>query len=143
MVCRRASWNAQLVDPCHGQLKVGKTSPGPTNPRFLLRHVDGRVRSWRKQHESMDPSCPLQAGGGGVLVWGMLSWHTLGPLIPIEQQTFTTPPGCSGGKGESDPVYFLVHPVLYACSFPSSCRNVYQWHAHIFVRKYTVHSKHL
>ncbi len=35
--------------------------------RFLLRHSDGRVRIWRKEHESMDPSClvsTVQAGGG-------------------------------------------------------------------------------
>ncbi len=25
--------------------------------RFLLRHSDGRVRIWLKEHESMDPSC--------------------------------------------------------------------------------------
>jgi len=34
----------------------------------------------------MDPSClftTVQAGGGGVMVWGMFSWHTLGPLVPI------------------------------------------------------------
>jgi len=24
--------------------------------QFLLRHLDGRVRIWDKQHESMDPS---------------------------------------------------------------------------------------
>jgi len=24
------------------------------------------------------------AGGGGVMVWGIFSWHTLGPLVPIE-----------------------------------------------------------
>ncbi len=38
--------------------------------RFLLRHSDGRVRIWRKEHESMDPSClvsTVQAGGGGVM----------------------------------------------------------------------------
>ncbi len=31
----------------------------------------------------MDPSClvsMVQAGGGGVMVWGIFSWHTLGPL---------------------------------------------------------------
>uniref|UniRef100_A0A8C6ULW3 Uncharacterized protein n=1 Tax=Neogobius melanostomus TaxID=47308 RepID=A0A8C6ULW3_9GOBI len=41
---------------------------------------------WRKQNENMDPSClvtTVQAGGGGVMVWGMFSWHTLGPLVPI------------------------------------------------------------
>ncbi len=48
--------------------------------RFLLRHSDGRVRIWHKEHESMDPSClvsSVQAGGGGVMVWGIFSWHTL------------------------------------------------------------------
>ncbi len=42
--------------------------------RFLLQHSDGRVRIWRKGHESMDPSClvsMVQAGGGGVMVWGI------------------------------------------------------------------------
>jgi len=34
----------------------------------------------------MDSSClvtTVQASGGGVMVWGMFSWHTLGPLVPI------------------------------------------------------------
>jgi len=55
--------------------------------RFLLQHSDGRVRIWRKEHESMDPSClgsTVQAGGGGVMVWGIFSWHTLGLLLPFE-----------------------------------------------------------
>ena len=37
----------------------------------------------------MDPSCfvsTVQAGGGGVMVWGILPWHNLGPLIPIEHR---------------------------------------------------------
>ncbi len=47
--------------------------------RFLLQHSDSRVRIWRKEHESMDPSrlvSTVQAGGGGVMVWGIFSWHT-------------------------------------------------------------------
>ncbi|KAF1376533.1 hypothetical protein PFLUV_G00212470 [Perca fluviatilis] len=54
--------------------------------RFLLRHSDGRVRIWRKQNGNMDLSCLVtteRAGGGGVMVWGMFSWHTLGPLVPL------------------------------------------------------------
>ncbi len=61
--------------------------------RFLLRHSDGRVRIWRKEHESMDPSClvsMVQAGGGGVMVWDIFSWHTLGPLVPIEHRLNAT-----------------------------------------------------
>ncbi len=41
--------------------------------QFLLRHSDGRVKIWRKEHESMNPSClvsAVQAGGGGVMCGG-------------------------------------------------------------------------
>ncbi len=60
---------------------------------FLLLHSDGRVRICHKEHESMDPSClvsMVQAGGGGVMVWGIFSWHTLGLLVPIEHRLNTT-----------------------------------------------------
>ncbi len=61
--------------------------------RFMLRHSDGRVKIWHKEHESMDPSClvsTVQVGGGGVMVWGIFFWHTLGPLVPIEHHLNTT-----------------------------------------------------
>ncbi len=47
--------------------------------RFLLRHSDGRVRIWCKEHESMDPFCLVSTvqAGGGVMVWGIFSWHFL------------------------------------------------------------------
>ncbi len=41
----------------------------------------------------MDPSClvsMVQAGGGGVMVWGIFSWHTLGLLVPIERRLNAT-----------------------------------------------------
>ncbi len=58
--------------------------------RFLLRHSDGRVRIWHKEHESMDPSCLVSCGDGGVMVWGIFSWHTLGTLVPIEHRLNAT-----------------------------------------------------
>ncbi len=58
---------------------------------FLLRHSDGRVRIWRKEHESMDPSCLVSTvQAGGVMLWGIFSWHTLGPLVPIEHRLNAT-----------------------------------------------------
>ncbi len=54
---------------------------------FCCNILDGRVRIWRKEHESIDPSClvsTVQAAHGGVIVWGVFSWYTLGPLVPIE-----------------------------------------------------------
>ncbi len=61
--------------------------------RFLLRHSDGRVRIWHKEHESMDPSylvSTVQSVGGGVMVWEIFYWHTLVPLVPIEHRINTT-----------------------------------------------------
>ncbi len=61
--------------------------------QYLLWHSDGRVRIWCKEHESMDPSClvsTVQAAGGGVMVWGIFSWHTLGPLVPVEYRLNAT-----------------------------------------------------
>ncbi len=37
----------------------------------------------------MDPSCfvsTVQPGGVGVMVWGIFSWHTFGPLVPTEHR---------------------------------------------------------
>ncbi len=41
----------------------------------------------------MDPSCLVsivQAGGGGVMVWGIFSWHALGPLVPTKHRLNAT-----------------------------------------------------
>ncbi len=40
----------------------------------------------------MDPSCLVSTvqTGGGVMVWGILFWHTLGPLVPIEHRLNAT-----------------------------------------------------
>ncbi len=82
--------------------------------RFLLRHLDGRVRMRRKEHESMDPSClvsTVQAAGGGVTVWGIFSWHTLGPLVPIEH--------CLNATAYLSIVADHVHPFT-TTEYPSS-----------------------
>ena len=54
----------------HWTTEEWKTLPGPINPGSCCVMLMAEV----------------QAGGGGVTVWGMFSWHTLGPLIPIEQR---------------------------------------------------------
>ncbi len=64
-------------------MKIGKNVAWSDESRFLLRHSDGRVIIWRKEHESMDPSClvsTVQAGGCGVMVWGDIFLVHFGPL---------------------------------------------------------------
>ncbi len=60
--------------------------------RFLLRYSDGRVRIWCKEHKTwIHPALSqVEAGGGGVMVWGIFSWHTLGPLVSIEHRLNAT-----------------------------------------------------
>ncbi len=58
--------------------------------RFLLRRSDGRVRVWRiKNMKAWIHHATIQAGGG-VMVWGIFSWHTLRPLVPIEHRLNST-----------------------------------------------------
>lgn len=54
----------------------------------------GGVRIWRQEKETRDPTCLLstvQAGGDGVMVWGMLTGHTLGLVIPIQHHLNAAP----------------------------------------------------
>ncbi len=76
----------------HRFTKIGKTLPGLMSLDFCCDIQDGRVRIWRKEHESMDPSCLVSTvqAGGGVMVWGIFSWHTLGLLVPIELRLIST-----------------------------------------------------
>ncbi len=100
-ICRIPSLNAQHVEPwsrctaaedhtgCRScQLRTGNGGDCQKNvawseeSRFLLRLSDGRVRIWRKEHESMDPSClvsTVQGGGGSVMVGEYLLAY-FGPL---------------------------------------------------------------
>ncbi len=86
---------------------------------FLLQQLDGRVRMWRKQHESMDPSClvsVVQAASGAVMVWRIFSWCTLGPLVPIEHRLDTT----TYRSIVADHVHHFMTTVYLSCDVTSS-----------------------
>ncbi|GBN88433.1 Transposable element Tc1 transposase [Araneus ventricosus] len=56
--------------------------------RFPIHHVDGRVRVRHLPGEQLLPSCTaghIQAGGGGIMLWGTFSWAALGPVDVVEQ----------------------------------------------------------
>ncbi len=67
----------------------------------------------------MDPSCLVSTvqAGDGVMVWRIFSWHTLGPLVPIEHHLIAT--------GYLNIVADHVHPfmtTLYTSSDATSSR---------------------
>ncbi len=69
----------------------------------------------------MDPSClvsTVQAagGGGGVMVWGIFSWHTLSLLLPIEH--------CLNATAYMSIVADHVHPFMTTV-YPS-CVDYFQ-----------------
>ncbi len=69
--------------------------------RFLLRHSDDRVWIWHKKHESMDPSClvsMVQAGGGGVMVWGRGLHFTQMASTVTRSQSNRAALGCGGTR---------------------------------------------
>ncbi|GBO44452.1 hypothetical protein AVEN_115964-1 [Araneus ventricosus] len=56
--------------------------------RFLIHHVDSRVRVHRLPGEQLLPSCTAdhtQTGGGGIMLWGTFSWAALGLVFVVEQ----------------------------------------------------------
>ncbi|GBM44521.1 Transposable element Tc1 transposase [Araneus ventricosus] len=56
--------------------------------RFLIHHVDGRVRVHRLPFKQLLPSCTAghtQSGGGGIMLWGTFSWVALRPVVVVEQ----------------------------------------------------------
>nr|KAF6355200.1 hypothetical protein mMyoMyo1_011390 [Myotis myotis] len=80
--------------------------------RFQLHHADGRVRIWQKQHESMHRTCmstTLQASGGSVMVWGMFSWHDLGPFILVEQR-LNSPTYLNIVADQVHPIMLMAYP---------------------------------
>ncbi|GBO10338.1 hypothetical protein AVEN_110192-1 [Araneus ventricosus] len=55
--------------------------------RFLIHHVDGRVRVRRLPGEQLLPCCTgghTQASGGGIMLWGTFLWATLGAVVVVE-----------------------------------------------------------
>ncbi len=93
MSAKNRKWRLQIAqDHQNWTIEDWKNVVWSDESRFLLRHSDDRVRIWHKEHESMNPSSFVSTvhAGGGLMVWGIFSWHTLGPLVPIEHRLNAT-----------------------------------------------------
>ncbi len=85
---------------------------------FLLRHSDGRVRIWPKEHESMDPSCLVSTvEGGGVMCGG----YFLGTLWGPKYWYYQISTNWASFKRHSPPEY---------CCWP--CPSLYDYSVPIF-----------
>ncbi len=71
-----------------GQQKIGKTLHGVMSLDFCCDIQMVGSEFGVKNMKAVVST--VQAGGGGVMVWGMFSWHTLGLLVPIEHRLNTT-----------------------------------------------------
>jgi hypothetical protein len=105
--------------PVSGSL-VGENSSLMSGPRRMARIVqanrwasnNGAVQQWcakRNLTQLVGPchGCPVAADNhtvGGVMVWGLFSWHTLGP--------WSLNNSGSGGKVWSDPVLQCIQKVF-------------------------------
>ncbi len=57
--------------------------------RLLLQHSDVESEFGVKNMKAWILPC-LNSSGGGVMVWGIFSWYTLGLLVPIEHRLNAT-----------------------------------------------------
>ncbi|GBM73492.1 hypothetical protein AVEN_6813-1 [Araneus ventricosus] len=92
-LCSRRPTRVSLLTKRHRQLRLQwvrehrdwtmdewKSVAWSNESRFLIHHVDGRVRVRRLQGERLLPSYTAghtQAGGGGIMLWGTFSWAAL------------------------------------------------------------------
>ncbi|GFU40952.1 HTH_Tnp_Tc3_2 domain-containing protein [Trichonephila clavipes] len=54
--------------------------------RFRLLNAGGRLSIWGQAHEVIGPACRLELHkehSGSIMVWGVFSWHCLGPLVRV------------------------------------------------------------
>ncbi|GBM16915.1 Transposable element Tc1 transposase [Araneus ventricosus] len=100
-LCSRRPTRAPLLTKRHRQLRLQwarehrdwtmdewKRVAWSDESRFLIHHIDGRVRVRRLPGEQFLPSCTAghtQAGGGDIMLWGTFSWVSLGPVVVVEQ----------------------------------------------------------
>lgn len=93
------------------------------NSHAMSCYADARVRTWRKQNESMDSSCIVamaQAAAGGVMVWGIFSWHRLGSLIRLGHRLCAIA-DLSIVADHVNPIMAVVFPSLIATSSRIMC----------------------
>ncbi len=57
---------------------------------FLLHSDVGSESGVKNMKAWIILPCLNGSGGGGVMVWGVFSWHTLGLLVPIEHRLNAT-----------------------------------------------------
>ncbi len=80
------------MPPLSAKNRKWKLQFAQTHKNWTIRRLENIAWSDESQF-LLDPSClvsTVQAGCGGEMVWGIYSWHTLDPLVPIEHHLNAT-----------------------------------------------------
>ncbi len=80
------------MPPLSAKNRKWKLQFAQTHKHWTIRRLENVAWSDESQF-LLDPSClvsTVQAGCGGEMVWGIYSWHTLDPLVPIEHNLNAT-----------------------------------------------------
>lgn len=93
----------------------------------LEQLIYARMQLFNQQHKNHGPNMPctsaIQAGGGSLMVWGMLSWHTLDLVIPMNHCLKSTV--CLSIV--ADLVHFLI-ATIYQSSYGYFQHDNAPWH---------------
>lgn len=110
------SWGRSQHVPLEFEATVGTDTDPHTNlsHEVTISAVNGRVQICHQKHEYMDPSClvwSVQAGGGGLMVWGICSTN-IRPFN-IDQKSFE----CCNLSDYCPPVCPFMTTIYPGCSY--------------------------
>lgn len=85
---------------------------------LLLCHLDVRVKILCKLHKSLDSTCLVSVvQTAGVMVWRIVSWHTLGSLVLPELHPKATPDLLLLIRSTPLPTQFSHLPIFFLSLF--------------------------
>ncbi|GFW60768.1 transposable element Tcb1 transposase [Trichonephila clavipes] len=77
----------KVIENWTSRLDSIRASRGSPMPEILFKIRPEAFYVWRTPREAFNPECLLPTvkhRGGSIMVWGAISWHSLGPLFVLD-----------------------------------------------------------